>query len=145
MRGITPVITTVLLLLMAVAAVGGAWVWYQRMQTSSMAGGSGQVEQLKKTAVTVSIDKLLCSGGQHQMVISNTGTESTTLNNVTVENAGGTVLSYNDSWTIPADSLDTDTAMINISASACSTGTTYYVSARIGAQFVIRDYPVTAK
>ena len=145
MKGITPVITTVLLLLMAVAAVGGAWVWYQRMQTSSMAGGSGQVEQLKKTAVTVSVDNLLCSGGHHQMVISNTGTESTTLNNVTVENAGGTVLSYNDSWTIPADSLDTDAAMINISASACSTGTTYYVSARIGAQFVIRDYPVTAK
>ena len=146
MRGITPVITTVLLLLMAVAAVGGAWVWYQRMQTSSMAGGSGQVEQLKKTAVTVSVDKLSCSSDLFQMIMSNTGTESTTLNNVTVENAGGTVLGYNDSWTIPADSLDTDAAMLNSSGGTpCSTGTTYYVSARIGAQYVIRDYPVTAK
>ena len=147
MKGITPVITTVLLLLMAVAAVGGAWVWYQRMQTSSMAGGSGQVEQLKKTAVTVSVDKLACASGLFQMIMSNTGTESTTLNNVTVENAGGTVLGYNDSWTIPADSLDTDAGMLNSTGGTgdCSTGTTYYVSARIGAQFVIRDYPVTAK
>jgi flagellin-like protein len=151
MRGITPVITTVLLLLMAVAAVGGAWVWYQRMQTSAMAGGSGTVDQLKKTAVAVSVDKLECASGSggYKMILSNVGTESTTISNVTVENAAGTVLAYNDTWIVPADSLSTDAAMLNAStgapADACGTGTTYYVSARIGASYVIRDYPVSAK
>ncbi len=145
MKGITPVITTVLLLLMAVAAVGGAWVWYQRMQTSSMAGGSGQVEQLKKTAVAISVDELKCSGAEYQMTMSNVGTETTTLTNVTVETSGGTPYAYKESWQISADSLDTQTLTNATGVQPCSTGTTYYVSARIGAQYVIREYPVTAK
>ena len=143
MRGISPVIATVLLLLMAVAAVGGAWVWYQRMQTSAMAGGTGTVEQLKKTAVTVSVDRLTCTAnGNFSLTLANTGTESVTLTNVTLaSSAGGSVIAYKDSWTVSANSLDQQT-LTRIGAN-CDSTTIYYISARVGAQYVIRDYPVT--
>ena len=50
MKGISPVIATVLLLLMAVAAVGGAWVWYQRMQGSAQLGGGAAISNIQETA-----------------------------------------------------------------------------------------------
>ena len=146
MKGITPVITTVLLLLMAVAAVGGAWVWYQRMQTSAMAGGSGQVDQLKQTAVTISVDTLRCSSNSnYTMTLANIGTESVTLTSVTLTTSSGnsTSIGSYSSWAVSANSLDTKTT--SSATVACSAGTTYYVSGRIGAQYVIRDFPVIAK
>lgn len=146
MKGITPVITTVLLLLMAVAAVGGAWVWYQRMQTSSMAGGTGQVENIKKTTVSVSADKLACSStaGHIDLTVANVGSESTTLTNLTLSDSSGNVKAFNAGPTIGADSLST-IDMANLTTLTCSSGTTYYVDARIGAQYVIRDYPITTE
>ncbi len=143
MKGITPVITTVLLLLMAVSAVGGAWVWYQRMQNSAISGGSGQVEQLKQTAVSISVDQIKCESGTNNFLVTlaNVGTESVTLTNFTLAtSSGGSTVAYKDSWTISSNSLNTG----NLTGT-CSTGTTYYASARIGAQYVIRDYPATAK
>ena len=143
MKGITPVITTVLLLLMAVAAVGGAWVWYQRMQTSAMAGGSGQVDQLRQTAVSLSVDEIKCESGTNNFLVTlaNVGTETVTLTNFTVaSSSGGTTIAYKSSWQIGANSLDTG----NLTGT-CSSGTTYYTSGRIGAQYVIRDFPVSAK
>jgi flagellin-like protein len=139
MKGISPVITTVLLLLMAVAAVGGAWIWYQRMQTSSMAGGSGQVEQVRQTAVVVSPDSIKCSGSDWLLTVTNAGTDSVTLDNVTLStSAGGTAVAYYDSWTVSADSLD-EQQLISGSPS-CATGTLYFLSGRIGASYIFRDY-----
>ena len=146
MKGITPVITTVLLLLMAVAAVGGAWVWYQRMQMSSMAGGAGQVEQLRKTAVSISTDKLECnSTGQYYLIMANVGTESVTLTEMVVANSAGTSQGSTTGSSLPANVL-TGVGIANSSVgTACSSGTTYYISARIGAQYIIRGYPVTSE
>jgi flagellin-like protein len=139
MKGITPVITTVLLLLMAVAAVGGAWVWYQRMQTSSMAGGSGQVEQIRQTAVVVSPDSLSCSGNDWSLALSNAGTGSTTITNVTLStSAGGSANAYKGSWTVGADSIDTQT--LSTVSGTCTSGTLYFLSGRIGASYIFRDY-----
>ena len=145
MKGITPVITTVLLLLMAVAAVGGAWVWYQRMQTSAMAGGSGQVDQLRKTATSLSVDKLECSGAEYSLTMANIGTDSATLTNLTMEDSSGNIDAYKESWTVSANTLDTNTLTNTSSVSPCTTGVTYKISARIGAQYVIRDYPITVE
>lgn len=147
MKGITPVITTVLLLLMAVAAVGGAWVWYQRMQTSSMAGGAGQVEQLKKTAVSISPDLLNCEAGtlNYLVKLANIGTESVTLTELEVTNSTGTLATEADAadLALPANVLTT----INVTESGggCISGRTFYISARIGAQYIIRSYPITSE
>ena len=146
MKGITPVITTVLLLLMAVAAVGGAWVWYQRMQMSSMAGGAGQVEQLRKTAVSISADKLVCNGtGEYYFTFANVGTESVTISEIVVENGSASQMGTTTSSALPANVL-TGVPVANDSVvDACASGTTYYISARIGAQYVIRGYPITSE
>ncbi len=53
MKGLSPVIATVLILLLAVGAVGGFWGWYQRQQ--SEIGGQSEdklKEQLTQQAVT---------------------------------------------------------------------------------------------
>ncbi len=44
-RGMTAVVTIILLLLMAVAAVGGAYLWFGRFQTETQAGVSTQMEE----------------------------------------------------------------------------------------------------
>ena len=143
MRGITPVITTVLLLLMAVAAVGGAWVWYQRMQTSAMAGGSGQVDQMKKGAAIISVDKLTCTSSWYVLTLANTGTTASTLTNVTVSaTAGGAAVGYEEAWTVSADSFESENLT---STNTCATGTMYYVDIRIGGQYLQQGMPVTAK
>jgi flagellin-like protein len=79
MKGISPVIATVLLLLMAVASVGGAWIWYQRQ--SSVIGGKTeekvgeQVEQ--QTGVALSLAGLYRrSDGNMTLIVNNAGTSS---------------------------------------------------------------------
>ncbi len=144
MRGISPVITTVLLLLMAVAAVGGAWVWYQRMQTSSMAGGSGQVEQIKKTAVVVSPDSLSCSGSDWVLVLVNAGSSSVTVDNVTLStSAGGSANAYYQSWVVGADSVSSHT--LSTVSGSCTSGQLYFISGRIGGAYIFRDYSLVAE
>ena len=141
MKGISPVITTVLLLLMAVAAVGGAWIWYQRMQTSSMAGGSGQVEQVRQTAVVVSPDSIKCSGNEWLLTLTNAGTDSVTLDNVTLStSAGGATTAYYGGWTVSADSLSEQ--QLDAGTPACTSGTLYFLSGRIGASYIFRDYSI---
>jgi len=135
---------------MAVAAVGGAWVWYQRMQTSAMAGGTGQVDNLKKTAVSIAPDELECGNGVYignfNLTLSNVGSESVTITELTVENATSTVGLENTASNLglPANQL-TRVVVANTTSTTCATGTTYYISARIGAQYIVRDYPVTSK
>ncbi len=144
MKGITPVITTVLLLLMAVAAVGGAWVWYQRMQTSAMAGGSGQVDQLRKTAVSISVDKLVCTDSWYVLTLANTGTTTSTITNVTLSLlSSGAVVGYFPAFEVSANTLVSKN--LTGATNNCATGTMYVVDARIGASYILRDQPITAQ
>ena len=82
MKGISPVIATVLLLLMAVAAVGGSWVWYQRQ--SSLVGGQTEEkinEQLaQQTGVSISLAGVyLGSTGNLSLIVNNAGASNVTL------------------------------------------------------------------
>lgn len=92
MRGISPVIATVLLLLMAVAAVGGAWVWYQRQ--SALIGGkteekiAEQVEQQAGIAISLA-DIYKDSGDYLHLIISNAGSTSVNLTNVMISGPKG--------------------------------------------------------
>ena len=75
MKGISPVIATVLLLLMAVAAVGGSWVWYQRQ--SALVGGqteekiNEQIEQ--QTGVSVTLASVYLGSTNNISLLVNNG------------------------------------------------------------------------
>ena len=75
MKGISPVIATVLLLLMAVAAVGGSWVWYQRQST--MLGGMTEeaiVEGAEsQTGVLISLADIFVNSNDRIGLIVNNG------------------------------------------------------------------------
>jgi flagellin-like protein len=79
MKGISPVIATVLLLLMAVASVGGAWIWYQR-QSTALGGKTEekigeQVEQ--QTGVALSLASIYTrSDGNITLIVNNAGGSS---------------------------------------------------------------------
>ncbi len=91
MRGISPVIATVLLLLMAVAAVGGAWVWYQKMQSSAQTGGEAGVYKIKAgTGIQyLFIDRAYSSGGKLYLILGNQGPETVTITGLKVDTGSG--------------------------------------------------------
>jgi flagellin-like protein len=151
MKGITPVITTVLLLLMAVAAVGGAWVWYQRMQTSSMAGGSSQIESMVGGAATLAIDKVTClsgtSTGKYNVTILCVTTGSITVDELKIYNSTASVVASTTDSTNLTFTTNTLTYVIvaNTSvAAACTSGRTYTIDLRKGVNYFQRAYPITA-
>jgi len=92
MKGISPVIATVLLLLMAVAAVGGAWVWYQRQ--SALVGGkteekiSEQIEQQTGVAIALAGIYKDASDNLH-LLITNAGTSNVTVTSALIEGPDG--------------------------------------------------------
>ncbi len=95
MKGISPVIATVLLLLMAVASVGGAWVWYQRQ--SAVVGGkteekiSEQVSQ--QTSASVSLAGLYKrSDGNLTLLINNAGTSAVNITGFKITSGGSTTV-----------------------------------------------------
>ena len=87
MKGISPVIATVLLLLMAVAAVGGAWVWYQRMQVSAQMGGEGGITNIKATTSlqSVYIDRLYATSSNYSLYIGNQGADTVQINSIQIK------------------------------------------------------------
>ena len=91
MKGISPVIATVLLLLMAVAATGGAWVWYQRMQVSAQQGGEGGVTQISTgtDAMYIGIDRAYIDSTL-KFDITNLASSDVVISSVSVRNATST-------------------------------------------------------
>ena len=71
MKGITPVIAIVLLLMITISMVGFAFIWFQRisniLQNKTETGLEQQLEQ-----ITISIDNVDSTGGS--VTIRNTGT-----------------------------------------------------------------------
>lgn len=105
MKGISPVIATVLLLLMAVAAVGGAWVWYQRMQVSAQMGGEGGISNIKATTSlqSVYIDRAYTnSNGNLTLYLGNQGADTVSINAVQVKNSTGNFETCNNNITASA-------------------------------------------
>ena len=112
MRGITPVITTVLLLLAAVAAVGGSWVWYQRMQTSAQSGGQAGVDKITSTSSIqyTFVDRTYIDSGDLKIEFGNQGSDIVNITTVQAKKFDG---SYADctttAFTIASNSLHTTT------------------------------------
>ncbi len=118
-RGIAPVVTTVLLLLIAIAAVGGAWLWYQRMQQSATSKGQAEVVRITQTTgiMYLYINRAYQGAdGNLTLDIGNTGQTDVTVTNITVtyEDASGTThrvgcKDFSTALTIPAGELTTIT------------------------------------
>jgi len=129
MKGISPVIATVLLLLMAIGAVGGAWVWYQRMQSSAQVGGEAGVEAVKKGAYTalVYVDSVYISGSDLKVDIGNQADEDATLTKVEYRASSSSTYSTCTSTetTVPAGSVITVTC--SGAGSSFSSGDTIYI------------------
>ncbi len=145
MRGLSPVITTVLLLLMAIAAVGGAWVWYQRMQQQAMSGGSGQVGKYAQQAgIILAIDKLQpnATGTATKLVLANQGTEDAKVTTVELYFDNGTLIkTVSTSTTVSANGF----ATIMIDGYKCTSGDTYKVTVYSGANKLLDKYPATCE
>ena len=92
-RGLSPVITTVLLLLISIAAVGGAWLWYQKMSNTMTSGGAEQTEKIKQGTA---LNYLYLQGVENStdgyllLKVGNTGANPISLDNITIEIDGRT-------------------------------------------------------
>ena len=112
MKGITPVITTVLLLLAAVAAVGGAWVWYQRMQTGAQTGGQAGVEKIASSASVqyTFVDRAYISGSNLVIDFGNQGQDTVNITEVKVKTYTGSYLTCTStSFIISSNSINSTT------------------------------------
>ena len=110
MKGISPVIATVLLLLMAVSAAGGAWVFYQRLNTGTAAQGQQQIETTTKgtSAFYVDIAQAYVSGGNLYLDISNIGSSEVTITSILGRNSTSTYTTCNSTSTaVPAGVVTT--------------------------------------
>lgn len=128
MKGISPVIATVLLLLMAVASVGGAWVWYQRQST--LVGGQTEEkigEQVQQqTGVAIGLAGLYKSGNQIGLIINNGATSTVNVTGYKITTGGVTYLNTTiDSGTGGREisSKTTDTILTLVTTTNCSSAT----------------------
>src|SRR3989304_6730088 len=124
MKGITPIVAVILLMLITISMVGFAFVWFSRISTISTEKIENQTEKLL-TVKTVRIENALGTA----VDIRNTGDAQITSADLAafVNNVRVTISSCNPS-PVPVNSLSTCTL-----ASACSTGATLRISSPGGA------------
>ncbi|MBI5347248.1 MAG: hypothetical protein HZB66_01415 [Candidatus Aenigmarchaeota archaeon] len=89
MKGITPVIAIVLLLMITIAMVGFAFVWFQGMwRTTSETTGSQITAQQEAMMKTIVIDNVACTTGK--IYVRNTGSKEIAASEMSVY-VGGTL------------------------------------------------------
>jgi|GEM_PF-1276988 len=108
MKGMSPVIATVLLLLMAVAAVGGAWVWYQRMQVSAQLGGEGGISTIKATTSlqSVYVDRVYSTNGNYTLYLGNQGADTIQINSIQIKTTSDSAFVNCNSTYTTSNTLD---------------------------------------
>ena len=130
MRGISPVIATVLLLLMVIGAVGGAWVWYQRLQSSAQQGGEAGVQSIKRGAHAsfIFVDMAYLSGGNLKLDIGNQADTNVTVTQIKYRTSPTSSTFYNcvtSETTFESNQITTQTC--SQTASGLSSGDVIYV------------------
>ncbi len=121
MKGISPVISAILLMLLVVSAAGGMWVWYQR-QSATLSGSaeeriSEQVDQQAMSSLSLAGSYL--SGGKLVLIINNAGSSALTIDGYRVD--VGSTTSFNSSVSLSIPSRSTATLATTVS---CSSGQT---------------------
>lgn len=83
MKGITPVIAIILLLLITISMVGFAFVWFQRVATTATNSADTQLQnQLNTQAQTIAIDNV--DDTNNKITIRHTGTVATDTSKVSI-------------------------------------------------------------
>ncbi len=121
MKGISPVIATVLLLLMAVAAVGGSWVWYQRQ--SAIVGGQTEEninEQLAQQAATsISLAGVyLGDTGNLTLIVNNAGSTATTIDGFKITEGSTASANLSISESVAAQSSGLITTLVSCTSAS---------------------------
>ena len=121
MKGISPVISVVLLLLMAVASVGGAWIWYQRQSSIISSKSEEKINEQIETqrAAAVTLNDIYLSGGKVVLIVSNAGSSSVNITGYKVTVGSSTTVNTTYTKTLGAKATDTITT-----TASCSSGST---------------------
>ena len=126
MRGISPVIATILLLLFAVAAVGATWLWLNRQQSVVQSAGEEQLSQEieRQTASQVVLSGVYASGSNLALLISNPSKSAATVTGYKITKPdGSSVVTTTASVSVPAGSTVSHVTSYTVS-SLCSSGQT---------------------
>ncbi len=98
MKGITPVIAIILLLLITISMVGFTFLWFSRIQQELTGSVSSQTEREAKAAGTsVRVDQIDRVSGN--VYIRNTGTQILNMSEVTFYNNSVTPVNCPQGWT----------------------------------------------
>ncbi|MBR9680971.1 MAG: hypothetical protein GOU98_04065 [Candidatus Altiarchaeota archaeon] len=154
MRGISPVIATVMLLLLAVAAVGSSWVFINNIQRTTTASGAGQFEQIKAQASSsISVDSIITTeyitpiNDTIVVKLANPSGGVAKITRVLLENTTNFQLSNTSTLAIAANSFtDVSFTLTDFELSIyCATTTYIKVTVYSDAFVPVRDYPVECR
>lgn len=154
MKGISPVIATVMLLLLAVAAIGSSWVFISNIQRTTTSAGSGQFEQIRAQASTaISVDSITTTDNTAPtndtivVKLANPSGTAAKATKVLLENATNYPLENTTILAIASnDFTDVLFTLTDFDISKYCTTTTYIKVTVYSDAFVpVRDYPVECK
>jgi flagellin-like protein len=124
MKGITPVIAVILLLLITIAMVGFAFVWFSRVGSVAMNATETQLRsQLDQGAKRVSIDNINVASGA--VAVRNIGSASIPVGEISVYRAAVAQAACGWSGSIAPGA----TATCSTTGGACTSGTIIRITA----------------
>ena len=125
MKGITPVIAVILLLLVTIAMIAFAFVWFGRISTSAMSAVENQTGQFYQTAgKMITIDNVR-SSPDTTVTVRNIGTLTISSSGITIYR-GTSLVSCTPPWT-PSSIPPGQSSTCTISG-PCASGTTIKVT-----------------
>lgn len=131
MKGITPVIAIILLLLITISMVGFAFVWFTRVSELATQQTQAQLEeQLTQQAQKIRIDAVASTADR--VTVRNSGSQSIPLNKISVFVAGG---SRTCTW-LPTGDLAVGATTTCTWSGACTSGQLIKVTAPGGSDSV---------
>jgi flagellin-like protein len=152
MKGISPVISMVLLLLMAVAAVGGAWVFIQTTQSRVQTSGEGTVKDVIGSGSTVLLldlvtatDNGATSNDTLTIKLANPSKASARITQVVIENSTGSALYNSTTMTVSAQSFhDVVVVVVNTTdvKNYCPRNKFIRITVYSDAYTIVRQYPM---
>ena len=124
-KGITPVIAVILLLLITIAMVGFAFIWFSRVLTTATNATQAQLEnQLSAQAKKISIDNVNPSASPRVVSIRNIGTQTISTSEIALYIGGApTAISC------PSSLAPGTATACTWATTACNTGTRVKVTA----------------
>ncbi len=147
MRGLSPAIAVILLILLGIGAIGGIWFWYKSVEQKALSGGSSSFQKISSLAgVTLQIDKTSssCSSGTANLTLTfaNLGVNDAKITRIVLENESKKeVGSYDVDLTVPADGFASVT-LVNASLASEGCTSTMYVTVYSGSSRLLSKEPV---